>query len=74
MYSALLLALLGISAFLFIIGAQKKKTLQILSGLILAVLTLLFFCFMGFWGDALWYANLGYGKRFGQKSFTVKCI
>lgn len=70
MYSVLLLILLGISAFLFIIGAQRKKTLRMLSGLVLAVLTLVFFWFMGFWGEALWFENLGYGQRFWTIFFS----
>ena len=64
MYTALLLLLLGIAAFLFITGAQKRQTVKIYSGLAVAVLTSFFFWFMGFWGEALWYENLGYGNRY----------
>jgi len=64
MYTALLLLLLGVAAFLFITGAQKHQTIKIYSGLTVAVLTSFFFWFMGFWGEALWYENLGYGDRF----------
>lgn len=64
MYTALLFGLLGIAAFLFITGSQKKQTIKVYSGLAVAVLTLFFFWFMGFWGEALWFANLGYGSRF----------
>ncbi len=70
MYTALLLVLLGIAAFLFIVGAQKKKTFQIIAGLTLAVLTVFFFWFMGFWGEALWFENLGYGQRFWTIFFS----
>jgi len=64
MYTALLFGLLGIAAFLFITGSQKKQAIKIYSGLAVAVLTLFFFWFMGFWGEALWFENLGYGDRF----------
>ena len=64
MYTALLLLLLGAAAFLFVTGAQKRQTVKIYSGLAVAVLTSFFFWFMGFWGEALWYENLGYGDRY----------
>ena len=70
MYTALLLVLLGISAFLFITGAQKKKNMQTIAGLALAILTVFFFWFMGFWGEALWFENLGYGQRFWTIFFS----
>ena len=64
MYTALLLLLLGVAAFLFITGAQKHQTAKIYAGLAVAVLTSFFFWFMGFWGEALWYEDLGYGERY----------
>ena len=64
MYNALLILLLGIAAFLFLVGSKKQQKAKMLSGVILAALTLFFFWFMDFWGEALWYANLGYGNRF----------
>ena len=64
MYTALLFGLLGIAAFLFITGAQKRQTAKIYLGLAIAVLTLFFFWFMSFWGEALWFENLGFGNRF----------
>ncbi len=70
MYTALLLVLLGIAGFLFITGAQKKKTLQMSGGIAVALLTLFFFWFMGFWGEALWFENLGYGQRFWTIFFS----
>jgi uncharacterized protein len=64
MYNALLLLLLGISAFLFITGIKKGNRLKIISGAIMGVLTVFFFWFMDFWGEALWYQSLGYSNRF----------
>ncbi len=64
MYTALLLVLLGIAALFFIQGAQKHQPARAFVGLVIAVLTLVLFWFMGFWGDVLWFENLGYGQRF----------
>jgi uncharacterized protein len=64
MYIALLLALLVISAFLFLSGAKKEQRIKKYLGLILALLSLGLFWFMDFWGEALWFENLGYGNRF----------
>ncbi len=64
MYTALILVLLGLAAFLFITGSQKHKKVRIAAGIILAASTLLFFWFMDFWGDALWFQALGYGQRY----------
>jgi uncharacterized membrane protein (UPF0182 family) len=64
MYIALLIILLGLSLFLFITGAKKEKKIRKYSGAVLAVLTVAFFFFMDFWGEALWFENLGYGNRF----------
>ncbi len=64
MYNALLLLLLGFAAYLFITGSQKRQTKKIFFGLAVAAFTLFFFWFMGFWGEVLWFENLGYGNRF----------
>lgn len=64
MYYALLLILLVLSAFLFITGSGKRQPIKKYSGIALALLTLAFFWFMDFWGEALWFENLGYGNPF----------
>lgn len=64
MYNALLLLLLGIAAFLFITGIKKRQKLKIFCGAAIGVLTVFFFWFMDFWGEALWYQSLGYSNRF----------
>lgn len=56
--------LLGIAFFLFASGSQKRQNLKMTLGIILGALTILFFWFMDFWGEELWYVNLGYGSRF----------
>ena len=63
MYTALILVLIAIAAFFFISGVQKRKPVKVFAGLAIGVLTLAFFWFMGFWGEVLWFQNLGYGSR-----------
>ncbi len=64
MYTAIILLLLAIAAFFFITGAQKKKPVKVFIGLAIGILTLVFFWFLGFWGEVLWFQHLGYGNRF----------
>ncbi len=64
MYTALILVLIAIAAFFFITGAQKKKPVKVFIGLVIGILTFVFFWFMGFWGEVLWFQHLGYGSRF----------
>jgi uncharacterized membrane protein (UPF0182 family) len=64
MYNALLLFLLGGAVFLFITGIKRRQKLKIFSGAAIGVLTIFFFWFMDFWGEALWYQSLGYSNRF----------
>ncbi|MCU7513259.1 MAG: UPF0182 family protein [Ignavibacteria bacterium] len=64
MYNALFIALLLIAAFLFFTGAKRQEKGRMLLGAVIAALTIFFFWFMDFWGEALWYESLGYGDRF----------
>ena len=64
MYTALLIGMLIIAAYLFFTGFRRQQKIKTFLGVSLAVLTLSFFQFMDFWGDVLWYDNLGYGNRF----------
>ncbi len=64
MYTLLLLVLLGLAVYLIMLGSKKNQKMKIYLGLSIAVLTLFFFWFMGFWGEVLWFENLGYGNRF----------
>jgi hypothetical protein len=64
MYTVLILILLGLSGWLIYKGARKKHTGRIAFGVILLVFTWFFFWFMDFWGEMLWFENLGYNQRF----------
>jgi len=63
MYTAIILVLIAIAAFFFLTGTQKRKPLQVAIGLAIGILTLAFFWFLGFWGEVLWFQNVGYGAR-----------
>ncbi|MBD3413501.1 MAG: hypothetical protein GF421_03600 [Candidatus Aminicenantes bacterium] len=74
MYTLLLAVLIGMSGFLVYKGAQKKKTGQIVLGVILALFTVFFFWFMYFWGEMLWFEALGYNQRFWMVVFSQTAI
>jgi len=64
MYTVIILLLIGISGLLVYKGAQKKQKGRILSGVVLGLFTVVFFWFMHFWGEMLWFEALGYNQRF----------
>jgi len=64
MYTALLLALIGLAGFLLIVGIGKRNKSQALLGALIFVFTVFFFWFLGFWGEFLWFDALGYEGRF----------
>jgi uncharacterized membrane protein (UPF0182 family) len=64
MYTAILLILLGAAFLLFTSGVNKKKKKNVIAGFIVGIFTIVFFWFMGFWGDVLWFQTLGFGQRF----------
>lgn len=64
MYTALLLILVGLSAWLLVGGLRNRNKARTGWGIALAALTFLFFWLMGFWGEMLWFRSVGYPKRF----------
>jgi uncharacterized membrane protein (UPF0182 family) len=64
MYSALILVLLALAVMLFLNGLKARNRVKMFLGVIIALLSLGFFWFMGFWGEALWFGALGYSHRF----------
>ncbi len=73
MYTLLLLILLGISAWFIISGIKNNRKSFIWFGSIFFVLTIFFFGFMSFWGDMLWFKEIGYQQRF-WKEIYIKAI
>lgn len=64
MYTVLLILLLLAAVIIAVRGARRKKTFLIVTGVLLGLFTLLFFWFMGFWGEKLWFDHMGYNDRF----------
>ncbi|MBW1988898.1 MAG: UPF0182 family protein [Deltaproteobacteria bacterium] len=68
MYMVLLVILLAAAVFLVFTGiADKKARARVVAGAALAVLTVGFFWFLGFWGEALWFSALGFSSRFWKE-------
>jgi len=64
MYNAIILLLLGVTALLILLGITKQRKAIIAGGIGFGIFTILFFGFLSFWGDYLWFENLDYGTRF----------
>ncbi len=64
MYYAIIVLLVAIAALLLFSGLSKKRKGLTGTGIGLFILTVLFFNFLTFWSDFLWFANLDYSQRF----------
>jgi len=70
MYTAIIIVLLFIGIRFLYFGIQKRTKGKIITGGIVIALTALFFMFMSFWGEKLWYDNIGLGDRFWIEIIT----
>ncbi|MGE5458126.1 MAG: UPF0182 family protein [Methanococcaceae archaeon] len=70
MYNALFLLLLAIGVFLSFTGLKNRNRVKIFLGVATATLTIIFFWFMDFWGEALWFESLGYSNRFWVTNYA----
>ncbi|WP_437978364.1 UPF0182 family protein [Sorangium sp. So ce295] len=64
MYVLVIVVLLGAGAALITRGMWMHRRLPVTAGALLVVATLAFFGFLSFWGEYLWFAELGYTARF----------
>ncbi len=64
MYTALLVILFSAAGFLVYRGVASKRKTLLISGILFALFTAAFFWFMGFWGELLWFRQLGFNQRF----------
>ena len=64
MYAAIIAVLIGIAAVLVIFGARRKSAVLVTLGCILGAGTLVLFSLLDFWGEWLWFRQLGYPARF----------
>ncbi|WP_437737485.1 UPF0182 family protein [Sorangium sp. So ce1335] len=67
MYVLVIIVLLGASAALALRGALAHRRSLVAAGALLFAATLGFFVFLSFWGEYLWFAELGYAARFWKE-------
>ena len=64
MYTAVMLILLAAAGFLAYHGVVSKRKILLITGILLGLFSVAFFWFMGFWGEFLWFRQLGFNERF----------
>lgn len=64
MFTFLFILLLAGAGAVFMAGIRTKRTSLITAGALLLVMVLAFFRFLHFWGEKLWFDQLGYTSRF----------
>ncbi|HER10036.1 MAG TPA: hypothetical protein ENO20_14120 [Bacteroides sp.] len=64
MYTIVFILLLGLAVYIAVQGIIKQRIAPVYTGIILGILTLFFFWFMGFWGEKLWFDQMDYNERF----------
>ena len=64
MYIALLVLLLALGGTLIVNGVQRHRPKNLLVGSLVLLLTGLFFGLLSFWGEMLWFEELGQSDRF----------
>lgn len=76
MYIALLLLLLAVGSALVVKGARLQRIQSFVIGCVVILFTGLFFALLSFWGEMLWFEELGQTQRFwtavsAQVGFTA---
>jgi uncharacterized membrane protein (UPF0182 family) len=69
MFALIFFILLGVSVFIAYTGIRDKQKGKLALGILMIVLVLFLFWFMGFWGEKLWFDALGYNDRFWMLFF-----
>lgn len=64
MYAALYFLILSVAVGIFYYGTIREFRFFQGVGVVFALLTVLFFWFLNFWGEKLWFENIGYLDRF----------
>jgi uncharacterized protein len=70
MYTAIILILVFLAVYYISIGIKKNNVKKIVTGVLIGVLTWIFFSFMDFWGEYLWFQSLGYTERYLIENFA----
>ncbi|MCB0586405.1 MAG: UPF0182 family protein [Phaeodactylibacter sp.] len=64
MFTLLFVVLVGIGGYLLYQNLGRKNKSRIAAGVAIITATVLFFLFLDFWGEKLWFDALGYNERF----------
>ncbi len=64
MYTAIIVVLLAFAIYLAYSGIKGEKIGRTITGIVIGAVTIIFFWSLDFWGEMLWFENLGYGDRF----------
>lgn len=70
MYTILYIVLLGLAVLLLYSGIKSQRRFRITTGVFFGLLTVLFFWFMNFWGEKLWFEQNGHLDRFWTEWLT----
>jgi len=70
MYTIAFLLIIFIAGLITYRGVTSNRKYVWILGILLGAFTLLFFGFMGFWGEILWFRQLGYSERFWKVWLT----
>ena len=64
MYAILFVLLLALAIYIAVKGIIRRRMASVYTGIIIGIITLFFFWFMSFWGEKLWFDQMGYNQRF----------
>lgn len=67
MYTLIYLILLAFAGIMVFSGLKNKKNAIVTFGIIIAILTFVFFWFLKLWGEKLWFDQTGYPLRFSKE-------
>ena len=70
MYIALLALLIALGGAVVFNGFQRRRPKTLLVGSLILVFTGLFFGLLSFWGEMLWFEELGQSERFWTAVFA----
>ena len=74
MYVLLILVWIGCAVVVAGLGLKRRSRAWVAAGVATALLCIVFFATLTFWGDMLWFAALGYSRRFWTVILTkVAC-
>jgi uncharacterized membrane protein (UPF0182 family) len=73
MYVLLILGILAVAGWIGWRGVDQGRPARLWFSAGILLLAFLFFCFLSFWGEMLWYESLGYAGRFWTAVLARVC-